>query len=372
MTQKLSRKQLYELVWSKPMTQLAKEFGLSDNGLRKICMKYDIPLPQMGHWQKIRYGKKIKQEKLGNFDKWVNTKIPISESEANGQEHYLTRFSKRVIEIEQNCSKLLPVAEKLTKPHALIKAAKVNLDAQKKRKNWRNLPECIHTNRDMLAISVQKHNVPRALRIMDAFIKLVESRGHSVLNESDGTRLVVEGEKFSIRLREKHTRQNITDERWASTQLVPNNKLSIKYEYFMSKEWSDTGTLLEEKLPRIIAFFELKSQEIKEQKERNRIAREQAEVKRQTEQKLLVKKEWESKKRDLLIKCSKEWREAENLRLFIKKIEDSNDKSEKVIDWLNWSRSQLNELDPLSDGIEALVAQFDFPETLTHQNYTSY
>jgi hypothetical protein len=51
--QLFTRKQLYELVWSKPMTQLAKEFGLSDNGLRKICKKYDIPLPNMGHWQKL-------------------------------------------------------------------------------------------------------------------------------------------------------------------------------------------------------------------------------------------------------------------------------------------------------------------------------
>jgi len=165
-TQKLSRKQLYELVWSIPMTQLAKEFGLSDNGLRKICVKYDIPLPQMGHWQKVRYGKKIKQEKLGNFDKWVNTKIPISQSEANGQEHYLTKFANKVKEIEQSCSKLLPVPEKLTKPHALTRSAKLCLNAQKKRKNWRNLPECIYTGRNLLSICVQKHNVPNRKQIV--------------------------------------------------------------------------------------------------------------------------------------------------------------------------------------------------------------
>lgn len=359
--QKLSRKQLYDLVWSKPMTQLAKEFSLSDNGLRKICVKYDIPLPKAGHWQKVLHGKNIQQEKLGNFDKWVNTKIPVSESEANDQEHYLTRFAKRVKEIEHSCFIVLPVPDKLTRPHTLIKAAKVNLSKQKKRKNWSNLPECIHTNRGLLAISVQKHNVPRALRIMDTLIKLVESRGHSVLIESDSTRLLVEGEKFSIRLREKHNRQKITNERWATTQLVPNDKLSIKYEYFMSKEWSDTGTLLEEKLSRILAFFELKSQEIKEQKERNRIAREQAEMKRQIEQKLLAKKELESKKRDHLIKCSKEWREAEDLRQFIRKIEESNDKSEKVIEWLKWSRSQLNELDPLTKGVESFIEEFHLP-----------
>lgn len=361
--EQLTRKQLYELVWSKPMTQLAKEFGLSDNGLRKICKKHDIPLPKMGHWQKVQHGKKSEQEKLGNFDKWVNTKILIDESEANDQEHYLTKFTRRVKEIEQACSRLLPMPEKLTKPHPLVKAAKINLNTQKKSTNWRNLPECIYTNRHLLSISVQKHNVPRALRIMDAFIKMAEYRGHDIVND-DATTLIVDGERFKIRFREKHTRQNIPNERWPATEMVPNDKLSIKYEYFLSKEWADKGMLLEEQLPRILAFFELKSIEVKEQKERNRIAREEAEIDRQIERKLQAQKEWETKKRDLLIKRSEEWCKAEDLQQFIRKIEERNDDSDKVRDWLQWSKKQLKELDPLSEGIVDFMAQFDLPESL--------
>jgi len=33
----LTRKELYDQVWSTPMTKLAKSYNLSDNGLRKIC-----------------------------------------------------------------------------------------------------------------------------------------------------------------------------------------------------------------------------------------------------------------------------------------------------------------------------------------------
>lgn len=40
-----SRVELYELVWLKPMTHLAKELGLSDVGLRKICVKYGMNRP---------------------------------------------------------------------------------------------------------------------------------------------------------------------------------------------------------------------------------------------------------------------------------------------------------------------------------------
>jgi len=42
------REELYELVWSKPMSQIAEEEGLSGRGLAKICEKMNIPLPAEG------------------------------------------------------------------------------------------------------------------------------------------------------------------------------------------------------------------------------------------------------------------------------------------------------------------------------------
>ena len=57
MTKTFSRQELYDLVWSKPMITLSKEFNLSDNGLRKICIKHDIPIPKSGYWSKLKFGK---------------------------------------------------------------------------------------------------------------------------------------------------------------------------------------------------------------------------------------------------------------------------------------------------------------------------
>jgi hypothetical protein len=54
----LTREELYDLVWSLPMLSLSKKYEISDTGLRKICWRMNIPLPQAGHWQKIRFGKK--------------------------------------------------------------------------------------------------------------------------------------------------------------------------------------------------------------------------------------------------------------------------------------------------------------------------
>lgn len=48
----MTRDELYGLVWQTPMRTLAKRYGLSDVGLRKICKKHEIPTPPLGYWAK--------------------------------------------------------------------------------------------------------------------------------------------------------------------------------------------------------------------------------------------------------------------------------------------------------------------------------
>ena len=60
MKQKLTRQELYDLVWSTPSAALAKKYNISDTGLRKMCKRLDVPVPKMGHWQKVKFGKRTK------------------------------------------------------------------------------------------------------------------------------------------------------------------------------------------------------------------------------------------------------------------------------------------------------------------------
>jgi len=41
---------LRELVWSKPMTQLGKDFGVSDVAVKKRCKSLGIRVPPIGYW----------------------------------------------------------------------------------------------------------------------------------------------------------------------------------------------------------------------------------------------------------------------------------------------------------------------------------
>ena len=58
------RQALFEEVWTTPLTTLSKKYGLSDNGLRKICVSLGIPLPKAGHWAKLAVGKAVPRPKL--------------------------------------------------------------------------------------------------------------------------------------------------------------------------------------------------------------------------------------------------------------------------------------------------------------------
>lgn len=52
----IDRKELYKKVWETPITQLAREYGLSDVGFAKICKKYNIPRPPRGYWARKEAG----------------------------------------------------------------------------------------------------------------------------------------------------------------------------------------------------------------------------------------------------------------------------------------------------------------------------
>ncbi len=56
-----TRREFYDLVWSKPMIKLADELGVSDVALIKICRKHDIVRPPQGHWNRVLAGRPVLQ-----------------------------------------------------------------------------------------------------------------------------------------------------------------------------------------------------------------------------------------------------------------------------------------------------------------------
>lgn len=73
----ISREVLYQLVWSKPVTKVAAEFGVSGSYLARMCTLLNVPRPERGYWAKLAVGKApspqpLPEPRLGDQLHWSN------------------------------------------------------------------------------------------------------------------------------------------------------------------------------------------------------------------------------------------------------------------------------------------------------------
>ena len=52
----LTRRELFDLVWARPVTVVAAELGISDVALHKVCRKHRVPVPGRGYWARKAAG----------------------------------------------------------------------------------------------------------------------------------------------------------------------------------------------------------------------------------------------------------------------------------------------------------------------------
>src|SRR5262245_24234317 len=64
MSDTFTRQELFDLVWSAPTRTVAKQIGISDVGLAKVCRRAGLLLPPRGYWAKLAAGKKAQKPQL--------------------------------------------------------------------------------------------------------------------------------------------------------------------------------------------------------------------------------------------------------------------------------------------------------------------
>lgn len=114
----LTRAELYELVWSEPMTKVAERYGVSGSYLARICTNLNVPRPERGHWAKLAFGKSSPQLPLpdarpGDLLYWTQEGEPIP-----------ARKSPRAP--QHRAAKAVKIPR--TQVHALIRDAKVHFE----------------------------------------------------------------------------------------------------------------------------------------------------------------------------------------------------------------------------------------------------
>ena len=365
MVHQLKRTELYDLVWSEPMTKIAKRLGISDVGLAKACRRAGIPVPERGYWAKSQHGKKVQREPLPPTKSGESETIVIAPPEPKppAPKLELPPEVQRQIEQESTPERRIHVAKTLSNPHPII-GAWLEKERQS-RKTWvasgMNWP--------------REHTKPiekRRLRILSTLFKVLEKRGFKPTVEARHLYevSVYQGQEkieFTLRERERQRRVELTKEqkkdpynlgrtwkqvREATGELVFRIR-SLQYSIAQA-DWRDgPDHLLEDQLNAIVTGFIVAGEVLRRQRlERQEVARRYAEAERERwKQEELRKKEAERVQE--LLRCVSAWRQAAEIRAYVQAVRTAAGTARRDIDearlegWASWALIQADRLDPL-------------------------
>lgn len=183
-TKTMTREQLHELVWSKPITKLAAELGVSDVGLSKICKRHDVPTPPRGYWARLEAGYTDPKLPLPKRKDDVPERIAISptlgvlpdDAQAQITRAKEERNEQPKIELRTN----VPTPDlhaKLRRTADRLRAGKVNKEG---------LVEA--TGAGMCGVVARPSDVERLISLLDALVPALERKDISLTPEGQSLR----------------------------------------------------------------------------------------------------------------------------------------------------------------------------------------
>lgn len=344
----LTIKELYELIWSKPRTQLVKEIECSYNDLTKICKTHSIPTPKNGHWMKLKHGKESPKIPLPSGD---NNKVVLDQNYSKVVDTDLkSDYHSIRKDISNDTSLSLVVPQKLGNPDRIIKNSKkiVTGKLNARQEYYKKMDS---KNEEYFIPEVSKELLSRAFRILDTIFKALRKRGHT-LNFKDKSLVIIDEMEIGIRLREKNKRvPDRTIGQYTFTKLVPTGIFIFQITRSLhSKEWSGTiKTPLEDKVLTILTGLELFAQNEKIYQAELEKGWEEQRIRREEEEKFKAERDAEISKLNLLLDKSEKWHRAKKFRAFLDHLEDLNSKDYSMDqeELINWAREKADWMDPL-------------------------
>lgn len=361
---RVSRQELYELVWSKPMTAIAADFGVSSVAFAKHVERLAIPRPGRGYWQQLSAGGRPRREKLPPAKDGVPQEISLVK-------HGPRPAPAVVIEPAPP----VKVAESLRAPHPLVPRLRDGLSTSFKDYGTRSLRGDGHA-----VLKVAPAHEARALRILDALFKALEARGHELrLREENrygrktaALEVRIQGHEWLEFWLVEHLKQTVlTKEQWAKKRgfdwpyspqydLVPSGSLAIETnspgDMPLRRRWSDGAKhRLEELVGDVVVGLEGLAEGWRlaaERRDRERLEAEEAQrkVRQREEQAVHLRKLGED-----LEQMATKWQRARTMEAFLVAVEEQTPtelRTPQFLAWIGWARGFVSQLDPLSSPVK--------------------
>lgn len=375
----ITRAELHRFVWEKPLRTVAKELGISDVGLSKICKRHGVPTPPQGHWTRVQFGKAVTKGELPRAVRGQAEEIKIAAGEANApieaakdvacppnelprREFLLSRETQaefRIITAE-NPKNLHPIAIRVQKA---LKAAKPDDYA------------CVRCSDAALpTVRVTLDAAPRAVALVDALARAAEVRGFGWKAGSGGhwesvASLVIEEIAFPIEIYEMVQRR---PHELTSEERVRKAKGTLywmrSYDYFGTNrftvrrsEWDqylkDTKhQKVEDRLDELFANLICRAFKTREERRRRAVADELAAQRAAKQAEIQRLQAIEKKTLEGLHLHVTNWRKAQDLRSLIAAVSASQaPQSETRAQWIGWAAAYAESIDPLCHDLERLL-----------------
>ena len=362
----VTRNDLYKLVWSHPITELAKKYQMSDNGLRSICKKHNIPLPGIGFWMKKKYGKKLDIPLLPESEKSSDILLTCGDEEIDLCNRNLSQMAMLAIirkEIASDKSLPLEIPKTLLNPDKLIISTLKHFRKDEKNSMYRN-----SDNDSVLDILVSDEQKQRALLLMDYLIKLVKARGFDVVVKNGTTRVIMFGVEKEISIREKYTYVS-SDDLFSGRRLVSTGQLTFRAGSGYYKYWADALSIpLEKKVINILAWIELSSRQMRHCWDMNEKRRQEEEERQRIRKELEEKIKNEQKQFAILMDEAERWHKSHMLRSYLEYFINNNIQNHADWEiWLDWARKKADWFDPLVNREDMWLGKYDNKTTVEHK-----
>lgn len=402
----ITRTTLYEMVWEKPITRLAKEFGLSDVGFAKICRKHNVPLPERGYWARLSAGQSVPKTPLPNPKDDETIEIarrdPISEEMKVALEQQKEKERQQVEEVG-----LITVPTVLEFPHKLTKLTQKyyaelvsKIEKWERKKNirpgladWSNMPPSADKGRytcrtsDGYSVIISLEMLDRALLFLDTLVKTLEKNGFKIQNDvqlekhGKAVEAVKDGEGIRFHLSEGYKRRLLTPEElkaarversWAPEyEMVPSTRFTFTVngrESWTEKKWTDGTKRIEEQLPAIIAeIIDLVPRQKQLRIDRARAAEERNERER-LERLAYWKREEQKRQFETAMQEAGRLQDLERLEAYLNKLEvmyqqAHGEMNENAIAWFKLMRAAAKSQNPLRNRLQNLKELQDIEPT---------
>lgn len=375
---RLTRTELYDQVWSKPLRTLCLEYGLSDNGLRKICKKHQIPTPTVGYWAKIQHGKSVRKAPLPLIENESAGTITISKDNSAAETKSEAEYDEDVLYLLRRVHDLGPyqVGNSLRGAHPLIRAAKEGFTKAQPDDQGLLSPHDID-GMDVPSIIVSKPSVPRALRFMDALLKALEAAGGKIEFEGDRwrRRTVV---KFAglpasgIRLRERYNQRPNDKSKdsgfyWRKWRYVPNGLLLLdqgpsSYGRAYCADTAKSSRIEDAIENALIAIIKEASDTRAQERKWEALRRREAELD-ELREKLKEQREAEQQRVDQLLAEANAVHQSRIIRSYVELVRQAGagkgrfDSVRALEAWVKWASQQADRIDPLVESPPSILDQ---------------